>query len=136
MSKNANGFTLIELLIVVVIIGVLAAIALPSYQRYVSESRRIEAQATLIQLAMAQEKWRTSNVSYGYLLASGALTASSAAAATFATTYYNFTITNVSGSSFTINATAVGGQATSDAACTPITLNQNNAKGPSGCWKS
>lgn len=54
--SNANGFTLIEMMIVVVIVAILAAIALPSYQQHVVRSARVQAQAELLELAGLQEK--------------------------------------------------------------------------------
>ncbi len=51
-----GGFTLIELMIVVAIVGVLAAIALPSYRNYIIRAARVEAQSELLELAGLQEK--------------------------------------------------------------------------------
>lgn len=56
--KN-DGFTLIELMIVVVIIGVLTAIAYPSYQKHMVNTRRSDAQSALLQIANQQERFFT-----------------------------------------------------------------------------
>ena len=63
-QRNQYGFTLIELMIVVIIIGILASIAIPAYQRYVTESRRTEAQAHLIELSTVLERYYSDRNTY------------------------------------------------------------------------
>lgn len=59
MKKTQSGFTLIELMITVAIIGILAAIAYPSYQNYTKQTRRSDAQIALTQAANQQERYFT-----------------------------------------------------------------------------
>lgn len=54
--QKQKGFTLIEVIIVVAIVGILAAIALPSYQNSVTKGRRVDAMAALQGLAQAMER--------------------------------------------------------------------------------
>jgi len=64
LSVNDKGFTLIELMIVVAIIGVLASIAYPSYQDYILRAKRADAKAGLLNLQLAQEKYRANCIQY------------------------------------------------------------------------
>lgn len=59
-----KGFSLIEVLVVVLIVAVLTAAALPSYQQYVIRSKRVEAQAMLLALMQQQERYFTQHNSY------------------------------------------------------------------------
>ena len=63
-ARRSAGFTLIEVMIVVVIIGILSSIAYPSYQDYVKQARRADAQASLMELAQFMERHYTSKGGY------------------------------------------------------------------------
>jgi len=125
-SKHTqSGFTLIELMIVVTIIGVLAAIAYPSYQQYVIKTKRTDMMSEMQNIASEIESRK---------LAQGSYSAISAQVKTdFATAYprqgtalYDVTITNPLVATWTITATPKSGtQMAGDGA---LSLNYQNIK--------
>jgi type IV pilus assembly protein PilE len=64
LRHEARGFTLVELLIAVVVVGILAGIAYPSFMDSIRKSRRSEAFAALTQVQQAQERWRSNRAAY------------------------------------------------------------------------
>jgi len=64
MYRHMRGVTLLELMIVVVIVGILATIAYPSYQQFIARAKRNEAKAALLQIAQNQERFYLQNNTY------------------------------------------------------------------------
>lgn len=76
--KRYSGVTLIELMIVVVIVGILAGIAYPSYRNYMTQARRSDAEIALLQAASRQEKFYSDCAWYAVSLTGGARSCGSA----------------------------------------------------------
>jgi len=64
LRKYVQGISLMELMIVVVIVGILAAVAFPNYREFISRAKRNEAKAALLQLATNQEKFYLQNSTF------------------------------------------------------------------------
>jgi type IV pilus assembly protein PilE len=109
--RKARGFTLIEIAVVVAIIGILAAIAIPSYQQYLRKGRRATAEAFLSDVASRQQQYLLD--ARGYAL--GATAFSDLGIPTLppdVTTYYVVTMTPAAATvppTFTATATPIAG---------------------------
>jgi type IV pilus assembly protein PilE len=127
--RAIGGFTLIEVMIVVVVIGVLAAIALPSFLDSVRKSRRADAITELNKVAQAQERWRANNPNFNNADVSTAATGLGLYGATLATSYtlnsgyYSIAIGTAAASptDYTVTATAAGAQV-GDTTCAVLRL--------------
>lgn len=125
-----TGFTLIELMIAVVVVGILATIAYPSFVEQVRKSRRADAMTEINKVVQAQERYRANNTSYGtHFIVSGGrfagvgIATDSGAATTYTGTsgYYSMTMPASGTTSYTVTATAGGSQA-SDSKCTTLSV--------------
>jgi type IV pilus assembly protein PilE len=153
IEKN-KGFTLIELVMVIAIIGLLAAIAIPNYSEYLSRTKRSEGQAVLANASALQERFFAQNNRYvtdnaniqrltnnpGQVVGSGA-----GQRINSENRYYQVSVSTMAGDGgYTLTATP-NAPTFSDPACGNLTLNAIGIKGRSAqgsgaksvdaCWK-
>lgn len=124
--NQQQGFTLIEMLIAVALVGILAAVAFPSYTEFVRRGHRAEARAGLLQAAQWMERAATATGSYPTPAAFRATTLTTVPSGT-----YSITINDDStASAYTLTATAQNSQ-TGDR-CGAFTLAQDGLRGAKG----
>ena len=134
IRRAGAGFTLIELMIVVAVVAILAAIAVPSYQEQVRKSRRAQAKADIVEYVQMAERFFTVNNTYvGF-----ALPATVSPREAGATARYNLAASTQTATQFVLTATATGPQASDR--CGDLSVSNTGLKTESGsatlaeCW--
>jgi len=135
-SKKSVGFTLIEVMITVAIIGILAAIAFPSYTEYIKRGNRASARAALLEAAQFMERFYAANDGYDQTKAgvAVALPAQLQVAPPEAPKYDLSVVATAN--SFTLTAAPRGSDQ-----CANLTLTNTGVKGTSStlpindCWR-
>jgi type IV pilus assembly protein PilE len=136
MINRTKGFTLIELMVVVAIIGIISAIAFPSYDSYMKKTRRADAKVALTTIADRQERFYLQNNTYTTVFGATGLNLST----TSEEGYYTLAMNSGNATGFKATATATGAQV-NDTTCTSLSIDSLGAKTSNGnaddsskCW--
>lgn len=136
--RGNSGFTLIEVMVTVAIVGILAAIAYPSYMAYVVRSNRAAAKSFLLEVTNRQQRYLLDARSFA-----ADMTALQMSAPADVSRNYTITTAPKAGTKppgFTATATPTGSQLNRDAACGTLTIDEAGTKTASGadgatkCW--
>lgn len=145
--KKLKGFTLVELMVAVVIIGIVVAVALPSYQNHVRQSNRAVAKAILLENAQFMERFYTVNNQYDATVGADGIANAGGddvdvvlpltqSPRTGAVAQYNISLQAVADATFTLRAVPVGSMA--EDICGTFTLTNTGVQGAGGdvasCW--
>ena len=137
-THRQRGITLVELMIVVAIVAILGAIALPAYQDYTRKARRADAQTSLMSLRDRQEAYFSNNNTYAtdlQLMGYGAATDIPSGEGHYTLAAAAGPTGNIA-TSFSLTATPVaGGAQANDADCPTLTIDSTGLQGPDAdCW--
>jgi type IV pilus assembly protein PilE len=135
--RRQVGFTLIELMIVVAIVGILAAVAYPSYQDSIRRSARADAQSDMAQIVQTAERFFTTNNRYDEDRAAVAFALPFAQSPRTGGARYTLSYNNGTPSTYLLTATPAGSQVGD--ACGTMTINQLGVTTPATaggrpCW--
>lgn len=125
----SGGFTLIEVMIVVAIIGILAMIGIPSYERYVIRSNRAVAKQFMLSVASKQEQYLLDARQYATTVSALGLTPPTEISTRYT---FGFAVCAAPCTTYTLTATAIGNQ-TSDG---NLTIDNLGSKTPADKWSN
>jgi type IV pilus assembly protein PilE len=137
--RGEQGFSLVELLVVLVIISILAAIAVPGYRTYAVRTHRAAAKSCMLETAQFMERYYTTNPT-GLTYAGAAIPDGGCRTEGNLNTRYTLSLDTLAQNTYRIVATPVGAQALGDAACGVLTLDQSGTRTEAGssdvdtCW--
>lgn len=139
LKHTQRGFTLIELMVVVAIVAILAAVAIPNYRNHIIKTNRAAAESFMLQVANRQEQYMLDARTYATTLGAGGLNLNVPADVQ---TNYTVTISAATNTAYTIQAVP-NNPPQNDVLCQTLTLDSTGLKGVSGgatgtpgvCWQ-
>lgn len=127
--RTQSGVTLLELMIVLVIVAILAAVAVPSYRQYVVRSQRTDATEALLRLATAQEKFYLQNNRYATNAEMDDAPPAGLGITGSTNGWYTLSVVNADETSFTVRAVpTAGGQQANDRDCVRFEVNDRGIR--------
>jgi len=126
--RGKEGVTLIEVMIVVAIVGLLAAIAIPAYDNYITRSRRSDAFTALETVRAAQEMYRAERGFYASDFFEGATNVVAGCSAGMAGSNYNISINRTDNTHYTALAAVTAGEKQANDKYPQFRVNQDGTR--------
>jgi len=139
--RQQRGFSLMELMVAVTIIGIIVAVALPSYNSHMLNTRRTTATSCVVELAQFMERMYTTSMDYSLDNAGEATVLPASSCRNDLEDFYTLSL-EATAQAFILTATPIGAQE-QDTSCGVLTLNQSGARTAAGsgaaakvreCW--
>jgi len=131
--RRANGFTLIELMVTVAIVGILAAIAYPSYIDYLIRTSRAAAQSFMMDVSSKEEQYLLDARTYTAIADNASFGTLSLSVPTEVSNFYTMSVASATSSTYTVQAVPISG--TRQASDGTLTLSQDGTKSPTAKWQ-
>lgn len=132
--RPASGFTLIEVMITVAIVGILAAVAVPSYTKSVQKTQRSVAKGIVMEQAQLLERFYTASQAGTFTGGPGADTVSPKGATGSAVRYNIKTSIADGGATYTVTATPTTQQSSDECGTLVMTNTGKQTASKAGCW--
>lgn len=114
IRRTARGFTMVEILVTLSMAGVLSSVALPTFQGHLQKARRADVVVSMMQVQLAQSRWRANGTNYGTLAQIGVSSVSMGG-------HYSLTLASEADDRYEVLASASGAQVR-DTACRHMLL--------------